>query len=53
MLEYILKRLLGKEFNSYLPTEFLLELPNKADVNLAESFSQPVGDMDNNSLLVS
>jgi len=37
----------------YLSTEFLLQLPNKADMNLAESFSQPVGDMDNNSLPVS
>ena len=40
----------GKQRLYYLPTELLLKLSYKPNMDLAESFPQSVGDMYNNSL---
>lgn len=37
----------------YLATEFFLQLPNKAKMNLAESLPQSEGNIDNNGLAIS
>jgi hypothetical protein len=40
----------NKPVFDYLPTELLLKLSHKPNMDLAEAFSQPVGNMNDNSL---
>lgn len=44
---------LGWNTKCYLPAKFLLQLPNKPQMNLAESLPQSVGDINHHSLAIS